>query len=179
MFQIRVLVEIMCICFYFSLFRNFNDLFSELWSDQVPYWSLVRYLNFEISPRRLNRFRICLLIWTHHEPYFNSCKFRVISFRRYWEINVYFSETSVVLGQFWTLVPHLVSLITRRSANRFWICLLIWTHHEPYFNSCKFGVISFSRFWEIGLETYGHFDLLVTGYASRLYFKTLIISDWL
>ena len=97
------------------------------------------------------------------EPYFNSCKFLVIWFRRYWEISVYFSGTSVVLGQFWTLVPHLVSLIARRSVNRFWICLLIWTHHEPYFNSCKFRVICFSRFREIGLETYGYFAILVTG----------------
>ena len=163
MFQICVLVESMCICFYYSLFRNFNDLFGELWSDQVPYWSLVRYLNFEISPRRLNRFWICLLIWTHHEPYFNSCKFRVISFRRYWEISVYFSETSVGVGQFRTLVPYIVSLITRRRVHRFWISLLNWIGLEPYFNSCEWRLFSFSRFREIVPETYGRFDWLVTG----------------
>ena len=150
-------------------------------SDRVPYWSSVRYINFEISPRRVNRFWICLLIWNHHEPYFNSCKFRVISFGRYWEISVYFSETSVVLGQFETLVPYSVLLITRRRVNRFRICVFNSTRLKPYFNSCDGRVFSFSRLWEIGPETYGRFDFLVTGpfYVSIRNFHQIFISDWL
>ena len=40
---------------------------------------LVRYLYVEISPRRVNRFLICLLIWTQREPYLDPCKRRFFS----------------------------------------------------------------------------------------------------
>ena len=162
-------------------FPNVHDFFSETAVGPGPIWSSVRYLNFEISPRKVNRFWICLLIWTYHELYFNSCKYRVISCSRYWEISVYFSETSVVLGQFGTLVPYLVLLITRRRVNRFRICVFNSTRLKPYFNSCDGRIFSFSRFWEIGPETYGRFDFLVTGpfHVSIRNFHQIFISDWL
>ena len=153
-----VSIYILCISF-----PNVLDVFSETAVGPVPYWSSVRYFNFKISPRRVNQFWICLLIWTHHESYFNPCKFRVISFSCYWEISVYFSETSVGLGQFGTLVPYLVLLITRPRVNRFRICVFNSTRLKPYFNFCDGRIFSFSRFWEIDPETYGRFDFIVTG----------------
>ena len=67
------------------------------------------------------------------------------------------------MGHFGHLVRYLYVGISPRRRNRFSICLLIWTQLEPYLNPCKKRFVSFSRFREIGQDTYGHFDLLVTG----------------
>ena len=58
------------------------------------------------------------MIRAHLEPYFHPCKFDVVSFQRNREISVYFSETSDGVGQFWTLVPYLILVITCRRVNQ-------------------------------------------------------------
>ena len=67
------------------------------------------------------------------------------------------------MGHFGHLVRYLYVGISPRRVNRFSICLLIWTQLEQYLNPCNWRCVSFSRFREIGLYTYGHFVLLVTG----------------
>ena len=79
------------------------------------------------------------------------------------------SSAPVKIGQIWygtLFLKHLLRM------NRFLISLLHWTQLEPYFNLCKWRFVYFSRFWEIGLDTYGHFDNLVTGkFRSDVLFR--------
>ena len=79
------------------------------------------------------------------------------------EMLVFSSETSVGAGQLWHLVRYLYDGISPCRVNRFLICLLIWTQLEQYVKPCKWRFVSFSRFWEIALDTYGQFVILVTG----------------
>ena len=72
-------------------------------------------------------------------------------------------KQDIQMGHFSQLVRYLDVGISPHRVDRFLICLLIWTQLEPYLNPCKWRFVSFSRFWEIGLDTYGHLDLLVTG----------------
>ena len=67
------------------------------------------------------------------------------------------------MDHFGHLVRYIDVGISPRRVNWFLICLSIWTQLEQYLNPCKWRLVSFKRFWEIGLDTYGHFDLLVTG----------------
>ena len=76
---------------------------------------------------------------------------------------VNFSETWPVLVLLGHLVRYLYVGISPRRVNRFLICLLIWTQLEPYLNPCKWRFVSFSRFWEIGQDTYLHFHQFVSG----------------
>ena len=59
--------------------------FSDPWTVLGRFCHLVRYLYVGISPRRVNRFLIYLLIWTQLEPYLNPCKWRFVFFQSFFE----------------------------------------------------------------------------------------------
>ena len=67
------------------------------------------------------------------------------------------------MGHLGHLVRYLYVGISPRRVNQFLICLLISTQLEPYLNPCKWRFVSFSRFREIGQDTYLHFVQFVSG----------------
>ena len=65
-----------------------------------------------------------------------------------------FSDPWAVLGRFCHLVRYLYVGISPRRVNLFL---------NPYLNPCKWRFVFFSRFWEIGQDTYPHFHKFVSG----------------
>ena len=90
----------------------------------------------------------------------------------------YSTETGPEMGHFGHLVRYIYVRISPPRVNRFLICLLICTQREQSLNPCKWRFVSFSRFREIDLDLYDHFDVLVTGTFRVSTCEMLKINDF-